>query len=125
MSSKEECECVENMMDTLVVASDLSKSASTKLSHNPNIINTAADILKKYVEKLENNCVIPTKNPEINFFMGDRYKWAKEDLEKVLKSKGKDTNAAVKAGDRFHSFILDNGARMIRCSKKFESGELK
>ena len=74
-------------------ASDLSKSASTKLSRNPNIINTAADMLKKDVEKLENNCAIPIKNPEINFFIGDRYKWAKEDLEKVLKSEGKDINA--------------------------------
>ncbi len=117
MSSKEECKCVENMMDTLVAASDLSKSASTKLSRNPNIINTAADMLKKEVEKLENNCAIPTKNPEINFFIGDRYKWAKEDLEKVLKSEGKDINSATKAGDRFYSFILDNGARMIKCPK--------
>lgn len=120
MSSKEECECVENMMDTLATASDLSKSASTKLSRSPNIINTAADMLKKEVEKLEKNCAIPTKNPEINFFMGDRYKWAKEDLEKVLNSEGKDINAATKAGDRFYSFILDNGARMIRCPKSRE-----
>lgn len=117
MASKEECKCVENMMDTLVTASDLSKSSSTILSRNPNIINTAADMLKKHVEKLENHCAIPEKNPEINFFMGDRYKWAKEDLEKTLNSKGKDINAAAKAGDRFYSFIIDNGARMIRCSK--------
>ncbi len=117
MSSKEECKCVENMMDTLVVALDLSKSAKTLLSRNPNIINTAADMLKKEVGKLENNCAIPTKNPEINFFMGDRYKWAKEDLEKVLKSEGTDINSAIKAGDRFSSFILDNAARMIRCPK--------
>ncbi len=111
------CECVNNMMDTLVTASDLSKSASSSLGHNPNIINTAADMLKKKIDKLENNCAIPTKNSEINFFMEDRYKWAKEDLEKTLKSEGKDINAAAKAGDRFYSFIIDNGARMIRCPK--------
>lgn len=118
MSSKEECECVENMMDTLVTASDLSKTAKSKLSHNPNIINTSADMLKKYVEQLENNCATPIKNPEINFFMGDRYKVAKEDLEKVLESKGKDILAATMSGVRFRSFILDNGANMLRCQKK-------
>lgn len=118
MPSKEECECVRNMLDTLATASDLSKSANTILSRNPNIINTAADMLKKEVEKLENNCTTPTKNPKINFFVGERYKRAKEDLDKVLKSGGKDVNAAAKAGDRFYSFILDNGSRMIKCQNK-------
>lgn len=118
MPSKEECECVRNMLDTLVTASDLSKSAQSILSRNPNIINTAADMLKKEVEKLENSCATPTKNPEINFFVGDRYKWAKEDLDKVLKSGGKDKNAAIGAGDRLYSFIMDNGARMIKCPNK-------
>jgi hypothetical protein len=109
---------LNSLLDTLVTASDLSKSANSILNSNPNIINTVADMLKKEVEKLENNCAIPTKNPEINFFVGDRYKLAKEDLDKVLKSEGKDKNAATGAGDRLYSFIMDNCANMIKCPNK-------
>jgi hypothetical protein len=117
-STKEECECVENMLNTLTTASDLSKSANSILNRNPNKTNAAANRLRKEVEKLENNCATPIKNPEINFFIGERFKWAKEDLDKVLKSEGRNIFSATKAGDRFYSFILDNGTRMIKCQDK-------
>ena len=116
-STKEECECVKNMLNTLATASDLSKSANSILNRNPKKTNAAANMLKKEVEKLENNCATPIKNPEINFFIGERFKWPKEDLDKVLKSEGKNIFSATKTGDRFYRFILDNGTRMIKCEE--------
>lgn len=112
MTTKEECKCIDSIIDGIINSSTL-EDITPKVKSE--IILDMAKELKDDIDRIEQFCTVPPKGND--FFMPSNYKDAKDNLNKAIKSSGTDKFHAKSAGIGMSAFLLSNASKMVKCPK--------